>query len=203
MNKRAVEIGAVFVLISQFCASAAVVPMLIRLESVACQTCPTDYVRTFTVPADKVLIIDAYRGDLEIVAENGDIFRLTSVSLYRGVKIPSSTLLRCLALKGNTDISTNTASVFGSLVDVGDLYARAVPNILEITPVLENGMVSLTAFVGMETITRVEKTDDIRGDSWMPVATFASGIAEERTTALAEGGAMRGFYRLRTLSRQY
>ena len=193
----------------QLCAMAAVVPVLIKLESD-----PTNHLSTYTVPLDKVLIIDAinYEGSgmIEILSTNGATlsismssgqgFYQTFVSLNRGIKISGGTLLRApLNTAGSPNV--RSVSVYGSIVDASDLYANAKPSISGFTPLISQGIITMTANVGREAIIRIERSGNIVNGDWEPLSTFATGISAEQTIALSDTESSHDFYRLKTLSR--
>lgn len=192
---------------------AAVTPVMIKLESDG-----TNYLATYTVPQNKILIIDAIQFNtltgIELVSTNGAVFKMSRrlmsgdgyapltyseglYSLNRSIKIPSEVVLRApLASSG-----TNSACVYASLVDTDDLYAQAPPSVLEFTPTFAEGIAILAVSAGADSVIRVEQCPDISGEDWRTTATFATGISPERTMALANEDSSRQFFRLRTLSR--
>ena len=213
MKRAAITLGVMVVLFMQFSATAAVTPVLIKLDGDG-----TNYLATYTVPSGKILAIDAIQFNtsvgIELVSTNGDVLTMDRklmtgdgysslsfsgglYSLNRSVKIPSGTVLRTSFYNGRA----NSACVYGSLIDADDLYARAVPSIQDVEPMFGVGAIALAVNAGNDAIVRVERSSDVAIGQWDTVSTFATGSGGERTMVLADDDAFQGFYRLRTLSR--
>ena len=213
MKRTPITLGAAIVLLLQVSAMAAISPVLIKLESDS-----TNYLVTYTVPSDKTLVVDAIQfyvnSGIELVSTNGVVFKMARTlktgdssasvsytdglySLSRSIRIPPETVLRAsLYIYG-----TNTACLYGALVDPDDLYARVPPNIQDLSIALAEDIAILAVSAGNDAIIRIEQCNNLYGDTWNTAATFATGNAPGRTIVLADKDSSRRFFRLRTLSR--
>lgn len=214
-------LGLALALIGVDQTTAAVTPVVIKLES------NTELLTTYTVPSNKVLVVDAIQFStkqgsiytIEIVATNDVVIQISRTykvlgindttyeyseglcSLNRSIKIPAEFLLR--ARRTTTSSSTNTAAVFGSLVDEGDLYAQTKPCIQAITPTIDSGVVSLKVLANNESVIAIEQVTDLATTEWKTVRTFATADIKKCTVDLSNVTTPQAFFRLRTLSREF